>query len=62
MPKGTSKKPFIFDELKLGTSQLTSHIPNYKGFIPTARTFSNAYYQGKGTRTRNNLQSNMIEN
>jgi len=45
MPKSIKKKPFIDDDLRLGTTQMTKHIPGYKGFLSAARTFSNAYNQ-----------------
>ena len=45
MPKCIKKKPYIDDDLRLGTTQMTRHIPGYKGFLSAARTYSNAYNQ-----------------
>ena len=43
MPATIKKKPGIDDDLRLGTTQMTNHIPNYKGFLSAARTNSKAY-------------------
>lgn len=47
----------------MGTSQVTNHIPGYTGFIPSAKTHTKAYEQGKGIDSRTTyLKQNILEN
>ena len=63
MPKNLNKHPTKDDGLKDGTSQNTLHIPGYAGFLPTARTHSNATKQAKGKRLRTTIiKTNMLDN
>ena len=62
MPKTIRKKPMIDDNLRLGTTQMTSHIPGYKGFLSSARTNSKAFCQSQGKVTRRRVDPNITEN
>ena len=63
MPKTLDKHPTKDDGLKDGTSQNTLHIPGYAGFLPTARTHSNASRQAKGKNLRTTIiKTNMLDN
>ena len=51
------------DDLTVGTSKVTSHIPGYNGFIPTIDINENAVSQSKGQDARNTIvKQNIVEN
>jgi hypothetical protein len=63
MDENSVRQPLINDELKQGTTQLTSHIPGYMGFLPSTQLGGKAFEQGKGLATRTTfLKNNLIEN
>lgn len=41
--KCITSAPVMRDDLKMGTTQQTGHIPGYDGFLPIARTHTAAY-------------------
>ena len=63
MTQEMTTKPQIDDDLRMGTTQMTEHIPGYTGYLPAARTRGKAFEQGKGRNTRNTEdKTNLLEN
>jgi len=51
------------DELTVGTTKVTSHIPGYNGFIPQIDMNEKAVGQSKGQAARNTIiKQNIVEN
>jgi hypothetical protein len=51
------------DELTVGTTKVTKHIPGYNGFIPSVDINENAVKQSKGTNVRHTIiKQNIVEN
>ena len=50
----------VDDPLKYGTTQDTSHLPGYNGFIPSAKTLSVASEQGKGAQPRKDFMKTFL--
>lgn len=56
-------RPRAFDELRLGTSQESFHIPGYTGFIPAVVTSSKAVQHGSGEKPKDDfMKTNLKEN
>jgi hypothetical protein len=50
-------------ELTMGTTKVTNHIPGYNGFIPKTDLNPTALQQGKCDQTRNTIiKQNIVEN
>ena len=62
MPKTIRKQPQVNDSLRIGTTQMTCHIPGYKGFLSSARTNSKAFSQSQGKGVRRRVDPNITEN
>ena len=61
--RAMTARPAADDSLKDGTSQMTCQIPGYAGFLPTARTHSNASKQSMGANTRTTfIKTNLLDN
>jgi hypothetical protein len=59
----TEKIDNIEDELNVGTTKVTKHIPGYNGFIPMNDINENAVKQSKGASVRNTIiKQNIVEN
>lgn len=57
--KQTNKK----NELSVGSTKVTNHIPGYNGFIPMIEVNDKAVEQSKGTNARNTIdKNNIVEN
>lgn len=52
LPSDSSKQSNLKNELTLGTSKVTNHIPGYSGFIPTTEFNATAVKQSEGEQTR----------
>ena len=53
---------YIFHD-RMGTTQMSAHIPGYTGFIPATKTATKAYEHGLGLNTRKTfLKENILEN
>jgi hypothetical protein len=51
------------DELTIGTTKTTSHIPGYSGYIPNVDINENAVKQSKGESIRNTIvKQNIVQN
>ena len=48
MNEESTNQPRIYHPLKAGTTQLVDHIPGYQGFIPSTKTYGQAFEHGKG--------------
>ena len=63
LPAGASKQSHKNNELTIGTSQVTQHIPGYNGFIPHVDVNPKAVEQSVGASVRNTIiKQNIVEN
>ncbi len=63
LPNEASALPQKQDELTVGTSKVTSHIPGYNGFIPAIDINEQAVSQSKGSEARQTIiKQNIVEN
>ena len=63
LPAGALKQSHKNNELSIGTSQVTNHIPGYNGFIPHVDVNPKAIEQSIGTSVRNTIiKQNIVEN
>lgn len=55
LPAGAVKQAHKNNELSIGTSQVTHHIPGYNGFIPHVDVNAKAINQSEGESVRNTI-------
>lgn len=63
LPFEATKQSNIKNELSVGTTKVTSHIPGYNGFIPQTEINQLANKQSVGENVRNTIvKQNIVEN
>ena len=63
LPHDAKKQEHRENELTVGTTQVTKHIPGYNGFIPHVDVNQRAVDQSKGQLERNTIiKQNIVEN
>ena len=63
LPGDATKQENKVNDLTVGSTKVTSHIPGYNGFIPQVDVNSTVIEQSKGVNARNTIiKQNIVEN
>ena len=55
LPSDSTKQGNKVNDLSVGSTKVTNHIPGYNGFIPQVDTNQTVIDQSKGEKTRNTI-------
>ena len=63
LPSESTKQMNKINDLSVGSTKVTNHIPGYNGFIPQIDVNEKAVDQSKGANARNTIiKQNIVEN